>query len=48
MVDSSALLKVFVVAYVIGWLMDFQIINGIEVMKDYDFYLLCDCYQLEL
>ena len=48
MVDASTLLKGFHVAHVLGWLMDLQIVNGFEVMKDYDFYLLCDCYQLEL
>ena len=34
MVDVSALLKGFHVAYVPGWLMDLQIVNGIEVMKN--------------
>ena len=48
MVDGSALLNGFHVAHVLGWLMDLQIVIGFEVMKDYDFYLLCDCYQLEL
>ena len=47
MVDGSALLNGFHVARVLGWLMDLQIVNGFEVMKDYVFYLLCDCYQLE-
>ena len=48
MVDATALLKGFHVSHVLGWLLDLQIVNGIEVMKDYDFYLLCDCYQLEV
>ena len=34
MVDDSALLKFFHVAHVLGWLLDLQIVNGIEVMKD--------------
>ena len=47
MVDASSLLKGFHVAHILGWLMDLQIINGIEVMKVYDFYILYDFYQLE-
>ena len=48
MVDGSALLNGFHVAHVLGWLMDIQIVNRIEVMKDYDLYILSDCYQLEV
>ena len=34
MVDSSALLKGFQVAHVLGWLMDLQFVTAIEIMKD--------------
>ena len=47
-VDASALLKGFHVAHVLGWLMDLQIVNGIEGMKAYYFYILCDFDQLEV
>ena len=49
MVYSSAILKGFHVAYVLSWLMDVQIVNGFEVMKNYYYlYILCDWYQLEV
>ena len=48
MVDVSVVLKGFHVVHVLGWLMDLQIVNRIEVMQDYDFFLVCDCYQLEV
>ena len=32
MVDASDLLKGFQFAHVLGWLMDLQIVNGLEVM----------------
>ena len=47
MVDASAFLKGFHVSHVLGWSMDLQIVNGIEVMKDYTLYTLCDFYQLD-
>ena len=48
MVDSSALLNGFHVAHVIGWLMDLEIVNEIEVMKGQYFYILYDCYHQEV